>query len=281
MSKLRKPRIAIAYDFDGTLAPGNMQEHQFIPEIGMSKDAFWEEVGALAKKHQADNILMYMELMIKKASDKGVPVRLADFKKQGSKISLFPGVETWFDRINAHAKKHDVIAEHYIISSGNSELIQGTKIYAKFERVYASSFKFNENDVADWPALAVNYTNKTQFLFRINKGALDVHDEKGVNKSIPEEERPVPFKNMVFIGDGETDIPCFRLVKDKGGLAIAVYKPKASNKTISNELLKNGRVHCAHAADYSEGKELEKTIFAKIQEVSARHELNRRLKNIS
>lgn len=275
----RKPRVAISYDFDGTLAPGNMQEHQFLPDIGMRTNDFWSEVRETAKEHHADEILIYMSLMLKKAGAAEVPVRRSDFEARGRSINLFPGVVTWFERVNAYAKEKSVIPEHYIISSGNAELIAGTPINKYFKKIYASSYQFDQNGVAAWPALAVNYTNKTQFLFRVNKGALEIHDKKGVNKFTPEEDRPVPFSNMIFIGDGETDIPCFRLVKDKGGLSLAVYKPNTpASKKVADELLELGRVHSSAPADYSPDHKLEKIVKAKIDEIAARFELQKNLK---
>lgn len=271
-----KTRVAIAYDFDGTLAPGNMQEHQFLPEIRMKKDVFWGKVSELAKANEADEILVYMNLMIEEARHAHARATRSDFYDRGKTIELFLGLDSWFDRINEYARQQDLIAEHYIISSGNKELIEGTSIANKFKKIYASTFWFDENDVAKWPALAVNYTNKTQFLFRINKGALDVHDKKGVNAYVPEEERPIPFDNIIFIGDGETDIPCFRLVKDKGGLSVAVYKPRTNSaKRMADSLKVEGRVHCSFPANYSEGEKVEKIVKAKIDEIAVRSNLLR------
>ena len=263
--------MAVAYDFDGTLADGNMQEHQFLPDIDMKPDQFWAEVKSLTKEHQADEVLVYMNLMLRKASAAGVPVRRFDFKARGRKIKLFKGVTDWFDRITEFGKSNGVRIEHFLISSGNSEIFAGTAIASKFKHVYASKFIFNENDVADWPALAVNYTTKTQYLFRINKGAHDLSDNTAVNEFIPKKERPVPFENIVFIGDGSTDIPCFRLVKEQGGLSIAVYKPKAKGaQSKANEYMEDGRVHCVAPADYSEGKQLDRLVKAQVKSVSAR-----------
>lgn len=166
-------RIAIAYNFDGTLAPGNMQEHQFLPDVGIKPIDFWDEVGRLTKKNQADKILVYMHLMLKVASSANIPVRKDDFKKRGKEIKLFEGVETWFDRVNSYALQRNIKVDHCLISSGNAEIFVGTSIAKKFKHIYASKFLFNENGAAHWPALAVNYTNKTQYLFRINK---DAHD---------------------------------------------------------------------------------------------------------
>ena len=263
--------MAIAYDFDGTLADGNMQEHQFLPDIDMKAEQFWAEVKSLTKEHQADEVLVYMNLMLRKASAAGVPVRRNDFKARGRKIKLFQGVKDWFDRITKFGKLNGVRIEHILISSGNAELFAGTAIASKFNHVYASKFIFNENDVADWPALAVNYTTKTQYLFRINKGAHDLSDNTAVNVLVPKKERPVPFENIIFIGDGSTDIPCFRLVKEQGGLSIAVYKPNAKGaQSKANEYREDGRVHCVAPANYLDGKQLDRIVKAQIKSVSAR-----------
>lgn len=272
----KKPRIAIAYDFDGTLAPGNMQEHQFIPDIGMTVADFWREVSRIATENDGDEVLVYMSLMLEKAQAMHIKVNRAALKERGRGIKLFPGVADWFSRINDYAKSRDVIPEHYLISSGNEEIAAGTSIAGEFKRIYASKFRYNEYDAAIWPVLAVNYTNKTQFLFRINKGVLDASDKKGVNKFVPMEDRPVPFRNMVFIGDGETDVPCFRLVKDLGGLSVAVHEPRKSE--LAKRLLNEGRVDLATVANYTAGKPLEAAIFAKIDEVAVRHNLSKALK---
>ncbi len=263
--------MAIAYDFDGTLAPGNMQERQFIPDIGMKPKKFWDEVTSWTKKHQADGVLVYMNLMLRKAAAAGVPVRREDFKKHGQGIKLFEGVDEWFDRITQYGRTKSVNVEHYLISSGNAEIFAGTKIASKFKEVYASKFIFDENGVAEWPALAINYTTKTQYLFRINKGAHDLSDDGKVNQFVEKHKRPIPFENMIFIGDGETDIPCFRLVKEEGGLSIAVYKPKtrgAQNK--AHRYYTEGRVNCVAPAIYTNGSELDQIVKANIDAVSTR-----------
>lgn len=274
----RKATMAIAYDFDGTLADGNMQEHQFLPEIGMTPEKFWGEVKKLTRDHQADEVLIYMHLMLKEASNKNVPVRKQDFKERGKGIALFKGVDTWFQRINAYARTKNVNLKHYLISSGNEEIFSGTKIARHFDRVYASKFIFDENGAEKAPALAINYTTKTQFLFRINKGIEDVSDNASVNRYTPKSERVIPFENIVFIGDGTTDIPCFRLVKDQGGLSIAVYKPGArGGRSRANDYLDHERVHASVPANYSENEDLEEIIKAQIDIVSSRHKLNQLL----
>jgi phosphoserine phosphatase len=263
-------RMAIAYDFDGTLAPGNIQEYDFVPAIGMTKKAFWKEVGELSKQHNADNILAYMMHMLDKADAAHVPVRRENFVSFGRSVPLFEGVSEWFDRINEYSKKKGVKLEHYIISSGIREMIEGTKIAKKFTAIYASSFIYDHNGVAKWPALAVNYTTKTQFLFRINKGVLNVYDNTRINDFVLKKDRPVPFENMVFIGDGETDIPCFRLVKDQGGHAIAVYKPSTRGaKEKAEKLIKEDRVNFVAPANYANKSEMDNFVKGIIDKVSA------------
>jgi phosphoserine phosphatase len=272
MAKKHIP-MAIAYDFDGTLAPGNMQEHQFLPDIGMKPKAFWNEVKRLTKEHQADEVLVYMNLMLKKAAAAStpVPVRRDDFKAQGKAITLFDGVVDWFDRITEYGRARGVKIEHYLISSGNAEIFEGTKIASKFARVYASKYLFDQHGVAAWPALAVNYTAKTQYLFRINKGAHDLSDNATVNKFVEKKDRMVPLENMVFIGDGSTDIPCFRLVRDQGGLSVAVFKPSTKGaREKARQYLKDGRVHCAVSAVYTVDSEIDKVIKAQIEIIAAR-----------
>lgn len=283
MSK-KKATMAIAYDFDGTLAPGNMQEHQFLPEIDIKPSVFWREVNDTAKQHQADEVLVYMNLMLRKAAEHNAPVRIDDFKQRGKNIQLFEGVAEWFSRIGNYAKRKNIDLKHYLISSGNEEIFAGTKIKKHFEAVYASKYLFDANGVAQWPALAINYTTKTQFLFRINKGVKDISDNASVNRYVEPNKRPVPFPNMVFIGDGTTDIPCFRLVKDQGGLSVAVYTPHKKGKggkTEAAKYLDEGRVHAVVPANYTEGSELDKIIKARIDEVAARHALRGHLKNAS
>jgi hypothetical protein len=269
MSKKLIP-MAIAYDFDGTLAPGNMQEYDFIPALKLPSKHFWDKVNELARKHEADPILAYMYAMLEEARTAGLPVRKADFKNYGVNIELFPGVKEWFKRIDAYAKTKGVRLEHFIISSGIREMVEGTPIHKAFKKVYASGFVFDANGVACWPALAINYTTKTQYLFRINKGSLDVHDNSVINKFVPKEQRPVPFEHMIFIGDGETDIPCMRMVKDQGGHSIAVYNPaRRGHKKHAAQLIKDGRATLAATADYQDGSKIDQAVKAIIDKVEA------------
>ena len=279
MSRKHIP-LAIVYDFDGTLAPGNLQENGFIPDIGMKAEDFWSEVKCLSLQNQADDILMYMHLMLKKAAAADVPVRRQDFKEHGEAVQLFEGVLGWFDRISDYGKRSGVRVEHYIVSSGNAEIIEGTPIASKFTKIYASKFLYDANGVANWPALAVNYTTKTQYLFRINKGAHDLSDNSKINEFVEKEKRPVPFENMIYIGDGATDVPCFRLVKDQGGISIAVFRPrKKGAREYAERFRQEGRVHSVVLANYGEGGKLEEVVQRRIQVLAARGALEKTLTN--
>jgi len=263
------PIVAIAYDFDGTLAPGNMQEHSFLPNIGMKAREFWKLAERLSKEHEADSVLTYMNLMLEKAREAKMPVRRQDFRNHGKSIKLFKGVDRWFSRINSYGRNLGLKIEHYIISSGLREMIEGTSIAGEFKKIYASSFKYDPNEVAEWPALAINFTTKTQFLFRINKGALDVFDERKINAFVKMEDRPIPFKRMIFIGDGNTDIPCFSLVKSLGGHSIAVYKPRTKGaKEKAAKLVEDGRINFIVPADYSKDSQIMKIVKAILDKIA-------------
>lgn len=267
--------LALIYDFDGTLAPGNMQERQFIPDIGMTASEFWTEVDALAHEHHADGILTYMFVMLEKARAAGRPVRRDDLVAKSHEIEFFPGVEGWFDRVDRYGRQRGVSVQHYVISSGNSEIIEGTSVADRFARIYASKFLYDHKGFAVWPAVAINFTTKTQYLFRINKGAHDLEDSSVINKFVPQEERPVPFQNMIYIGDGETDVPCFRLVKDLGGLSIAVYDNGAHQQ--AEQYHREGRVNSVAPAIYTEGSDLDCAVRSYIDLVAARSTLRRAL----
>ena len=266
--------IALIYDFDGTLAAGNMQEYDFIPAVGKSNFEFWDEANHLAEEQDADQILTYMALMIRSAQAKGLSLRREAFQESGKRVELYPGVLEWFDRINAYGEEHGVRVVHYINSSGMKEIIEGTPIADKFRKIYACSFLYNVDGIAYWPGVAVNYTNKTQFIFKINKGVESVYDTKQVNQYMEEKDRPVPFSRMIYVGDGTTDIPCMRLVKNFGGHSIAVYNPSSESKRGEmNTLIRDNRVNHVCPADYSEGKEMDTVVKAIIDKCVADHKL--------
>lgn len=276
----KRTSIAIAYDFDGTLAPGNMQEHSFIPSLGIDKETFWDEANYLARQHDMDGNLAYMQLMLLKAAENKLPVRKQDFLDQGKDITFFNGVEAFFDRINAYGESKNVSLEHHIISSGLREIIQGTSIARYFKNIFASGYVFDENEVARWPALAINYTNKTQYLFRINKGINNSWDNSTINKYIEMKKRPIPFSRMIYVGDGLTDVPAMKMIKYQGGAAIAVYDEndepqpgKKSAKELCEELIQQQRADYIAVADYTENSKLESILKILINKIAEEEKL--------
>lgn len=274
MSTHEKISVALIYDFDGTLAPGNMQEFDFIPAIGKSNKEFWHDANSLAEQQDADGILTYMAKMVHEARATGLSLRREAFQESGRKVQLYNGVKEWFGRMNRYADEKGIELVHYINSSGLKEIIEGTEIAHEFRKIYACSFLYDIDGIAYWPAVAVNYTNKTQFIFKINKGVESVYDSKQVNTYIEEEKRPVPFKRMIYVGDGTTDIPCMRLVKNFGGHSIAVYNPdqKGARKEMSS-LIRDNRVNYVCPADYAENSEIDTVVKAIIDKIATDHRL--------
>lgn len=265
---VKKTTIALIYDFDGTLSPGNMQEFGFIQAIGRDSRTFWEQNKKLSEENDASGILCYMYLMLQKAQAENISLSRNSFRKFGRDVELFKGVQDWFKLINDYGKSVGVNIEHYINSSGLKEMIEGTSIAKEFKKIYACSFLYDVDGKAVWPAVAVDYTAKTQFLFKINKGIERISDNKRINEYVAEEDRPIPFKNMIYFGDGETDIPCMKLIKEQGGHSIAVYKPGSAKKKTAAKLINENRVNFVCSADYSENKDMHnvvKTIIDKIK----------------
>ena len=243
-----------------------MQEYTFIPRVGMEPQDFWAEANRLADEKKMDRILSYMYLMLRKAHIANQPIRREHFVELGRDLEFFPGVEDWFTRINEIGEEVGMEIQHYIISSGLREIIEGSGIYSHFREVFACEFFYDVNSVACWPKNAVNYTTKTQFLFRINKGVLDISNDIDLNKYTPEEERPIPFRNMIYIGDGYTDVPCMKLVKVNGGHSIAVYKEGQRGSV--EGLLKHNRVDFLAVADYTENSCLSRLVTDIIRKIA-------------
>lgn len=267
--KEEMPVLAICYDFDKTLSPDDMQAQGYIQSVGYDVGQFWRESNGMATANDMDGNLAYMYKMVKEAEGNLILNKkaLADY---GAKVALFPGVTDWFHRIKSFGIEHNVIVEHYIISSGLKEMIEGTEIAKKgaFEKIYASSFFYNERGVAVWPAQVINYTSKTQFLFRIEKGVLDVNDP-AVNDYFPPEELRVPFRNIVYIGDSDTDIPCMKLVNTYGGHSIGVYNPEAKDKSKVYKMLGDNRIRYFAPANYTEGSDIDQLVKSIIKKTSA------------
>ena len=272
--KEEKPVLAICYDFDKTLSPDDMQAQGFIQSVGYDVGEFWKQSNGLASGNDMDQNLAYMLMMQQAAEGKKLFTR-GELMKCGKEVVLFPGVKDWFKRICTYGEEHGVLVEHYIISSGLKEMIEGTDVAGEFKKIYASSFFYNEKGVAIWPAQVVNYTNKTQFLFRIEKGVLDINDP-GVNDSFAPDEMRVPFRNMVYIGDSDTDVPCMKLVNVNGGYSIGVYNADTKDKTKVYKMMRENRIKYYAPADYSESKELDILLKAIIDRTAENEALESR-----
>ena len=253
----QQPIVAFLYDFDKTLCTTDMQNYAFIPSLGMTPGEFWPVANSLGSANRMDGILAYMYTMITESEKRNIPLTREKLVNMGKDIVLYPGVEDWFRRINAFGESQGVQVEHYVISSGLREIIEGSSISGEFKEIYASEFYYDESGRPVWPKLAVNFTAKTQFVYRINKGVLDVSDDKTLNDSMPDDSKRVPFTNMIYVGDGLSDVPCMKMMRSYGGEAIAVYQE--SNRQGVEDLMAKARVDFIFPADYSEGTALETT----------------------
>jgi len=266
-----RPIIALLYDFDKTLCTQDMQNYAFIPSLGMAPGDFWKEANSFGWSEHMDGILAYMYTMIRKSRELGIPLTREKLTRCGRSVSFFPGVEDWFDRINRFGQLLGVDVEHYVISSGLKEIIDGSAIAGCFKQIYASEFYYDEDGQPVWPRLAVNFTAKTQFVYRINKGVLDIADDKTLNDSMPDDSKRIHFTNMIYIGDGLSDVPCMKMMRSYGGQAIAVYQ--AVNKRGVEQLLRQQRVDYIFPADYREGTELEMTVKNIIRKMAVSEQL--------
>jgi hypothetical protein len=273
-------RTALVYDFDGTLAPGNIQEHSLLPNLLKTTPAeFWKLVGAEKRADDADEILVYLHLLLTRAKELGVDITRQALLEHGARTPLFEGVANWFGRINAHGEERGLALEHYIISSGNEEMIQGTSIAQHFRKIFASRYRYDAAGHGVWPAIAINYTSKTQYLFRINKGVDNSWDHEPVNRWVPHSERPIPFSRIIYFGDGDTDIPSMKTVRHQGGQSVAVFDPERWAKRELQEkvynLIAEDRAHFVVPADYRDGSQLDITVKGILGRI-ARDELGAR-----
>ena len=265
------PIVAFLYDFDKTLCTTDMQDYAFIPSLGMTPAEFWAEANSFGRRNRIDGILAYMYIMLQEAERRSLPFTREDLVEKGRGIELFPGVEGWFRRIDAFGESQGVRVEHYVISSGLREIIEGSSISGAFKQIYASEFYYDETGRPVWPKLAVNFTAKTQFVYRINKGVLDVSDDRTLNDSMPDDSKRVPFSNMIYLGDGLSDVPCMKMMRAYGGQAIAVYQ--AVNRRGVEQLLRQRRVDFIYPADYREGTALEITVKNIIRKMAVSQQL--------
>ena len=280
MEKL--PIVAFLYDFDKTLCTADMQNYAFIPSLGMTPAEFWPVANGFGSANRMDGILAYMYTMIRESEKRNMPLTREKLINMGKDIVLYPGVEDWFNRINAFGAEQGVQVEHYVISSGLKEIIEGCPISGEFKEIYASEYYYDESGKPAWPKMAVNFTAKTQFVYRINKGVLDVSDDKTLNDSMPDDSKRVPFTNMIYVGDGLSDVPCMKMMRAYGGQAIAVYQE--SNRIAVEELMAKHRVDFIFKADYSEGTPLDLTVKNIIRKMAIvdrlGEETNRQLRTI-
>ena len=276
------PIIAFLYDFDKTLCTTDMEDYAFIPSLGYTPAEFWGKANAFGWENRMDGLLAYMYTMIQECAAQNIKLDRAFLNHCGESIQLFPGVREWFARINAFGESLGVQVEHYVISSGLREIIEGSGIAQEFREIYACEFYYNENGDACWPKLDVNFTNKTQFVYRINKGILDVSRDRELNDSMPDDSKRVPFTNTIYMGDGLSDVPCMKMMRAYGGQAIAVYQ--ASNRQGVEKLLADGRVDFIFPADYREGMELDRTVRDILRKMTITDRLlevnNRQLRSI-
>ena len=267
--------MAICYDFDGTLSPGNMQEYGWMHALNIKKPkTFWKNANDLGRDQEADEVAAYMYQMMTESKKHNQLIHRATLYAAGKDIELFKGVSTWFNRINKYAEKQGILLKHYIISSGLKEMISGTPIAKNFTEIFASSFMYDAHGNAIWPAVVLNYTSKTQFIFRINKGCEDICDKEGVNAYMPTRDRAVPFAHMIYVGDGDTDIPCMQIIRRHNGHAIAVYNPnkKGSKKKVEH-LIVDRRVNIIAPGDYLVNSPIDKYVKAIIDKIKAVHVL--------
>ena len=270
---MSKPIVAILYDFDATLATSDMQNFSFIPSLGLTPDEFWGKTKEFSEKTGCEKTLGYIYTMIAECKKRGIKMTRSFLREQGKGIKFWPGVDTWFERINKFGEENGVEVEHYLVSSGNKEIVEGCSIYKYFKMVYGCEFIFDENDEPIWPKLVINYTQKTQYFYRVSKGAFDINDDVGVNEK--NRNRRVPYSNIVYIGDGLTDIPAMILAKNNGGHSIAVY-PEGKEGKIVDDLYHDGRVNYVAPADYREGKELDEIMRLIIKGISINESLKQR-----
>lgn len=269
---MKNSKMALIYDFDRTLSPRDMQEFHYIQKLGYKNVGdFWEKCQENSIKNNMDGILSYMNVMVKENPN----VTKKELIEEGRYIKLYKGVDTWFKRINEYGKKHHVDVEHYIISSGLKEMIEGTSIAKEFKKIYACSYAYDSKGKVLWPSRVVNYTTKTQYLFRINKGVLDETNDFDLNRKTPEAEKHIPFENIVYFGDGLTDVPSMKVVLEQGGNTVAVYKDEKTRIALANKLQSDNRATFVVKADYSPNTKVDKLIKSLIDGIETKTKINK------
>lgn len=276
---IKQNTIAIAYDFDGTLTPKAMQEYTILPELGIhAGGAFWKKCNQESKQFREEKDLVWMRRIKELSKEKKYKLTKKRLAELGSRIEYYKGVETFFQSMSQYVKKKSrgkMKLNHYIISSGLKEIIDGTTIRNNFKQIFGSQYHYNHLGYPDFPKVLITDTVKTQYIFRINKGKEDVSES--INQHMPEEERPIPFKNILFIGDGSTDVPAMNVTKKYGGFALAVYRPgseKAKKECLGLRLA--NRVDSIAEADYRKGKEIYEFVTLVLDTMIQRYQFDSR-----
>ncbi len=264
---MKKTTIALVYDFDQTLSTTYMQDYLLIPELGMSPNEFWKIANKWSVDNHADQITGSMYYFMKTAKEKNIKLTKDVFKNCGSLVKYYCGVETWFNRINKFAERLNLEVEHYVISSGYEEIMEGVSINKYFTEICGCAFAYGKDGTPVWPARVINYSTKIQYISKINKG-LDKLDDVGVNEFMPKKDRRIPYSRIVYFGDGMTDIPSMKFIKERGGNAVAVYEPDSDNRSVAIKLLKDDRVNFALPADYSDGSQIDNVIKTILEKIS-------------
>lgn len=262
---MNKTIVAIIYDFDNTLSTKDMQEFTFIPSLGITADEFWAQCDKTSHEYSMDHILAYMYLMAKMSKQSGVPLSADKLREMGKGVEFFDGVKEWFARINNFGASLGLEVRHYIISCGLKPMIEGCDIAHEFYNIFACDYVYDQNGEPVWPSMAINYTSKTQFLYRINKGVEDVGEHKRLNMYMPKNQRVVPFCNMIYVGDGLTDVPSMKLARQRGGYAIGVYR----NPEDASYLVDEERVDFYVKSDYTENSQMDEAMKAILQKICA------------
>ena len=262
--------IGIVYDFDNTLSPHAMQEDTVLPHLGLEPDFFWGQVARLVNERTYENELAWMGLLLDQPAFR--ELGNGGLREMGGHLNYYPGVPELFRELEEvvaepRYREHDITVEHYVITGGLREVLEGSSIRPHVKSIFGSEFDEDGEGNLRFPKRGVGHTQKTQYLFRINKGYLDLH--KDVNDHMPREERRIPFANMVYVGDGPTDVPCFAVMSDSGGRTLAVYdSDKPGSFEMGMQLRKAQRVDELAEADYRRGSHLRRVLEYMVREIA-------------